>query len=71
MLGGHGFIREWGLDQEYRDTRITAIYEATNTIQVGRKILPSGGQVLGPYLEEIDAFVQHIPVVPQIILSSP
>jgi alkylation response protein AidB-like acyl-CoA dehydrogenase len=60
VLGGHGFIREWGLDQEYRDTRITAIYEGTNTIQaldlLGRKILATGGKVLGPYLEEIDAF---------------
>jgi alkylation response protein AidB-like acyl-CoA dehydrogenase len=60
VLGGHGFIREWGLEQEYRDTRITAIYEGTNTIQgldlLGRKILATGGKILGPYLEEIDAF---------------
>ena len=60
VLGGHGFIREWGLEQEYRDTRITAIYEGTNTIQaldlLGRKILASGGKILEPYLAEIDTF---------------
>lgn len=60
VLGGHGFIREWGLEQEYRDTRITAIYEGTNTIQaldlLGRKILASGGKILEPYIAEIDAF---------------
>jgi alkylation response protein AidB-like acyl-CoA dehydrogenase len=60
VLGGHGFIREWGLEQEYRDTRITAIYEGTNTIQaldlLGRKILAGGGKILEPYIAEIDAF---------------
>ena len=55
---------EWGLEQEYRDTRITAIYEGTNTIQaldlLGRKILMSGGKILEPFLTEIDAFcTQH------------
>lgn len=63
VLGGHGFIREWGLEQEYRDTRITAIYEGTNTIQaldlLGRKILASGGKILEPYLAELDAFCEE------------
>ncbi|NKI16730.1 acyl-CoA dehydrogenase [Spongiibacter sp. KMU-166] len=63
VLGGHGFIREWGLEQEYRDTRITAIYEGTNTIQaldlLGRKILASGGEILEPYMAELDAFCQE------------
>ncbi|WP_372748297.1 acyl-CoA dehydrogenase C-terminal domain-containing protein, partial [Litorivivens sp.] len=60
VLGGHGFIREWGLEQEYRDTRITAIYEGTNTIQaldlLGRKILASGGKILEPFVAEINTF---------------
>ncbi len=63
VLGGHGFIREWGLEQEYRDTRITAIYEGTNTIQaldlLGRKILASGGKILEPYVAELDAFCKE------------
>lgn len=60
VLGGHGFIREWGLEQEYRDTRITAIYEGTNTIQgldlLGRKVLATGGKVLQPLMDDIDEF---------------
>ncbi len=60
ILGGHGFISEWGLEQDYRDTRITAIYEGTNTIQgldlLGRKILGSGGAILKPFIAEIDEF---------------
>ncbi|WP_372783456.1 acyl-CoA dehydrogenase C-terminal domain-containing protein [Litorivivens sp.] len=60
VLGGHGFIREWGLEQEYRDTHITAIYEGTNTIQaldlLGRKILASGGKILEPFVAEINTF---------------
>lgn len=45
ILGGHGYIREWGMEQLVRDARITQIYEGTNGIQaldlVGRK-LPVG-----------------------------
>ncbi len=62
VLGGHGFISEWGLEQDYRDTRITAIYEGTNAIQgldlLGRKILGSGGAILTPFIAEIDNFCQ-------------
>ncbi|MEL7400725.1 MAG: acyl-CoA dehydrogenase C-terminal domain-containing protein, partial [Pseudomonadota bacterium] len=60
VLGGHGFIKEWGLEQEYRDTRITAIYEGTTGIQgldlLGRKILASGGKILEPLVQEIREF---------------
>lgn len=60
ILGGHGFIKESGLEQEYRDTRITAIYEGTTGIQgldlLGRKILGSGGKILEPFIEEIRSF---------------
>ncbi|HUG60344.1 MAG TPA: acyl-CoA dehydrogenase C-terminal domain-containing protein [Methylomirabilota bacterium] len=45
VFGGHGYIREWGMEQLVRDARITQIYEGTNGIQaldlVGRK-LPIG-----------------------------
>lgn len=60
VLGGHGFIREWGLEQEYRDTRITAIYEGTTGIQgldlLGRKIIATGGKILEPLVAEIQEF---------------
>ncbi|KPA93572.1 acyl-CoA dehydrogenase family protein, partial [Pseudomonas asplenii] len=31
--GGHGYIREWGMEQLMRDSRITQLYEGTNGIQ--------------------------------------
>lgn len=46
--GGHGFIREWGMEQNYRDARIGTLYEGTTGIQaldlLGRKILLQGGK---------------------------
>jgi len=60
VLGGHGFISEWGQEQHYRDTRITAIYEGTNSIQgldlLGRKILASDGKVMAPFVELVQSF---------------
>lgn len=62
VLGGHGFISEWGMEQHYRDTRITAIYEGTNGIQaldlLGRKILSSNGEVMKPFVQQIQAFCE-------------
>jgi hypothetical protein len=59
-FGGHGYIREWGMEQIARDVRITRIYEGTNGIQaidlVRRKVLGSGGRMLEGLLEEIRAF---------------
>ena len=48
IYGGHGYIREWGMDQFVRDARIAQIYEGTNGIQaldlVGRKLGANGGR---------------------------
>jgi alkylation response protein AidB-like acyl-CoA dehydrogenase len=45
--GGHGYVRETGVEQFFRDARITPIYEGANGIQaldlLGRKVLGSGG----------------------------
>ena len=50
VLGGHGYIRENGMEQLVRDARITTIYEGTNTIQgldlLGRKVLGNQGATL-------------------------
>jgi alkylation response protein AidB-like acyl-CoA dehydrogenase len=50
VFGGHGFIKEWGMEQLVRDNRINMIYEGTNTIQsldlLGRKILGNNGATL-------------------------
>lgn len=48
VYGGHGYIREWGMEQNLRDARISTLYEGTTGIQaldlLGRKILPDAGK---------------------------
>ncbi len=59
VLGGHGYIAEWGLEQFVRDARIAMIYEGTNGIQaldlVGRKLAMNGGRGLRALLALIEA----------------
>lgn len=60
-LGGHGYIREHGLEQFVRDARIAQIYEGTNGIQAldlaGRKVTRNGGKLVTPFLADINAFI--------------
>jgi alkylation response protein AidB-like acyl-CoA dehydrogenase len=55
VYGGHGYIREHGVEQFVRDARITQIYEGTNGIQamdlVGRKLPRDGGRAIRAFLE--------------------
>jgi alkylation response protein AidB-like acyl-CoA dehydrogenase len=55
VLGGHGYIREHGIEQFVRDARITQIYEGTNGIQamdlVGRKLPREGGRAVRAFFE--------------------
>ena len=59
VFGGHGYIREWGMEQLVRDTRIAQIYEGTNGIQamdlIGRKLVRNQGAYVQPYLAEVRA----------------
>ncbi len=54
VLGGHGYVREWGIEQHVRDARVTMIYEGTNEIQaidlLQRKVLPDGGLALAEWM---------------------
>jgi hypothetical protein len=63
VFGGHGFIREWGMEQFVRDSRINMIYEGTNTIQsldlLGRKVLGDNGARLKKFGKRIAAFVEE------------
>jgi acyl-CoA dehydrogenase len=63
VYGGHGYIREWGIEQHVRDARINMIYEGTNTIQsldlLGRKVLGDSGAKLRAFGEMIKAFVEE------------
>ena len=50
VFGGHGYVKEWGMEQYVRDARINMIYEGTNGIQaldlLGRKVLSDMGAKL-------------------------
>ncbi|WP_062266189.1 acyl-CoA dehydrogenase C-terminal domain-containing protein [Endozoicomonas arenosclerae] len=63
VLGGHGFIREWGMEQLARDIRITAIYEGTTCIQgldlLQRKVLAGDGQLLTRFTTEVTEFARE------------
>jgi alkylation response protein AidB-like acyl-CoA dehydrogenase len=60
VYGGHGFIREWGMEQIVRDARIAMLYEGTTGIQaidlLGRKVIGSGGKLLLGFTALIDEF---------------
>jgi alkylation response protein AidB-like acyl-CoA dehydrogenase len=60
VFGGHGYIKEWGMEQLARDARITTIYEGTTQIQaldlLGRKVMQQQGAGLKYFLGEIGAF---------------
>jgi hypothetical protein len=62
VFGGHGYIREWGMEQFVRDARINMIYEGTNTIQsldlLGRKVLGDNGKKLKKFGKLVQEFVE-------------
>ncbi|GAA4814005.1 acyl-CoA dehydrogenase C-terminal domain-containing protein [Sphingosinicella ginsenosidimutans] len=55
IYGGHGYIREWGMEQFVRDARIAQIYEGTNGIQaldlIGRKLPKDGGRAIQAFFK--------------------
>jgi hypothetical protein len=61
--GGHGYIREWGMEQFVRDARINMIYEGTNGVQaldlIGRKVLGDGGARLKRFGKLVEAFIKE------------
>ncbi|WP_424951318.1 acyl-CoA dehydrogenase C-terminal domain-containing protein [Deinococcus sp.] len=74
VFGGHGYIREWGMEQFVRDARIGQIYEGTNGIQaldlLGRKVLGDGGKklqklagMLGQFVEENEGNEELAPML--------
>ena len=62
-FGGHGYIKEWGVEQNVRDARIGMLYEGTTGIQaldfIGRKVLGSGGVLLQNFTREIHHFCKE------------
>ena len=63
VFGGHGYIREWGMEQFVRDARINMIYEGTNTIQsldlLGRKVLGDNGKKLKKFGKLVSDFIEE------------
>lgn len=63
VFGGHGYIKEWGMEQYVRDARINMIYEGTNTIQsldlLGRKVLGDMGAKLKKFGKIVEDFISE------------
>ena len=64
VFGGHGYIREWGMEQCIRDLRISQIYEGTNGVQsqdlIGRKTIKCNGEFIAEYISEIRDFANDL-----------
>ena len=65
VLGGHGYVREWGIEQHVRDARVAMIYEGTNEIQaidlLVRKTLPDGATALQALLADLGDDLRALP----------
>ena len=63
VFGGHGFIAEWGMEQNVRDSRIGMIYEGTTGIQaldlLGRKVLMTQGESLKGFTRQVHMFCKE------------
>ncbi|WP_299400013.1 acyl-CoA dehydrogenase C-terminal domain-containing protein [Pelagibius sp.] len=70
VFGGHGYIREWGMEQLVRDARIAQIYEGANGIQaldlVGRKLGQNMGRLLRRFFHPVQAFIEEHQTDPQM-----
>lgn len=62
VFGGHGYIADWGMEQNVRDSRIAMLYEGTTGIQaldlLGRKVLMTQGETLKAFTKIIHKFCQ-------------
>jgi 3-(methylsulfanyl)propanoyl-CoA dehydrogenase len=63
VLGGHGYVAEWGMEQFVRDARIPMIYEGANGIQaldlVGRKLGKDGGRAIMALFGEMQGYIKE------------
>jgi hypothetical protein len=64
VFGGHGYIREWGMEQIVRDARIAQIYEGTNGVQaldlVGRKLPKDMGRAIRKFMDDSKEFINGV-----------
>jgi hypothetical protein len=70
VFGGHGYIRQQGMEQLVRDARINMIYEGTNTIQsldlLGRKVLMDNGAKLKKFGKIVQEFIEQHGTSPEM-----
>ncbi|TDQ86462.1 alkylation response protein AidB-like acyl-CoA dehydrogenase [Dongia mobilis] len=70
VYGGHGYIREWGMEQLVRDARITQIYEGTNGIQaldlVGRKLPTGTGRLARRFFHPVADYIEQTSEKPEM-----
>jgi hypothetical protein len=72
--GGYGYVNEYGVEQQLRDTKIASLYEGTNGVQaldlLGRKMRLKGGAVFMTWLQSINMFVgehkSHVRLAAQV-----
>lgn len=71
VLGGHGYVKEWGLEQIVRDARICQIYEGANGIQaldlVGRKLPKNGGRAIQTFFKESEGALNALGTDPDML----
>jgi alkylation response protein AidB-like acyl-CoA dehydrogenase len=57
VFGGHGYVREWGVEQNVRDSRVAMIYEGTNEIQaidlLVRKVVADGAEQFNLWMDDL------------------
>ncbi len=62
VYGGHGYIKENGMEQNLRDSKIFSIYEGTNGIQamdlIGRKLSMNGGALPNDFFADVKAEIE-------------
>jgi len=62
IFGGYGYTKDQGIEQLYRDNRITPIYEGTNSVQaidlVFRKLINKNKDIIGGYVKIIEGEIK-------------
>jgi alkylation response protein AidB-like acyl-CoA dehydrogenase len=71
VYGGHGYIRDHGMEQLVRDARITMIYEGANGIQaldlVGRKLPAHTGRLMRGFFHPVQQFIEDNAADPKVL----
>ena len=70
VYGGHGYVRDHGVEQYVRDARICMIYEGTNGIQaldlVGRKLPANAGRLLRTFFQPVSEYIEKLKDHPEM-----